>query len=98
MEVYVNVIKQGRHVIVAACDAELLGKTLKYGKIEFEVRKDFYGGSLVYLEEAVELIRRGTIINLVGETVIEGALRHGLVHPNAIIDVSGVPHAQVIRS
>jgi hypothetical protein len=74
MEVYVNIIKQGGHVLVAACDAELLGKTLKYGKITFEVRKEFYGGSLVYLEEAFEMIRGGTIINLVGEMVVEGAL------------------------
>ena len=93
----INTIKQGRHVIVAACDAELLDKSLKYGKIKFIVRKDFYGGSLVVLEEAMEIIKIGTIINLVGEQIVNGALKHGLVHPNSVIDISGVPHVQILR-
>jgi len=97
MEICINTIKQGRHVIVAACDVELLGKSLVYGKIKFIVRKDFYGGSLVFLDEAMEILKLGTIINLVGEQIVNGALRHGLVHPNAIIDIAGVPHVQIMR-
>ena len=96
-EVYVNIMKQGKHVVVAACDAKLLGKVLKYGKLKFEVRKEFYGGSIVNLGEAIKLLRRGTIINLVGEKVVDEALKHGFVHPDAIIDLSGIPHAQKIR-
>lgn len=97
MEICINTIKQGRHTIIAACDAELLDKTLIFGKIKFDVRKDFYGGSRVFLDEAMEIIKMGTIINLVGEQIVNGALKHGLVHPNAIIDIAGVPHVQIMR-
>ncbi len=97
MEICINTIKQGRHIIIAACDAELLGKSLVYGKIKFNVRKDFYGGSLVFLDEAMEMLKMGTIINLVGKQIVNGALRHGLVHPNAIINIAGIPHVQIIR-
>ncbi len=96
-EICINTIKQGRHVIVAACDAELLDKSLQYGKIKFIVRKDFYGGSRVFLEEAIEIMKIGTIINLVGKQIVNGALKHGLVHPNAIINIAGVPHVQIMR-
>ena len=96
-EICINTIKQGRHVIIAACDAELLGKSLEYGKIKFIVRKDFYGGSLVFIEEAMEIIKMGTIINLVGEQIVNGALKHGLVHPNVIIHIAGIPHVQIMR-
>jgi hypothetical protein len=97
MEICINTIKQGRHTIIAACDAELLDKTLIFGKIKFDVRKDFYGGSRVFLDEAMEIIKMGTIINLVGEQIVTGAVKHGLVHPNAIIDIAGVPHVQIMR-
>ncbi len=96
-EICINTIKQGRHVIIAACDAELLDKSLEYGKIKFIVRKDFYGGSLVFLEEAMEILKMGTIINLVGEQIVNGAIKCGIVHPDSIIDISGVPHVQIMR-
>jgi len=28
-----NIIKQGKNLLIAACDSDLLGKTLKFGKI-----------------------------------------------------------------
>ena len=56
MKISINVIGRGNRCIVAACDADLLGKTLRLGKINFEVRRDFYQGSLVDVKEAIELI------------------------------------------
>ena len=97
MNISINVIKQGRNVLVAACDADLLGKTLKYGKINFEIRRDFYSGILVQVEEAVDLIKTGTIVNLVGHVIVERAVKEKLIHPQAILDISGVPHAQIVK-
>lgn len=96
-KVYVNVIRQGRHVIVASCDAELLGKTLKQGKVCFEVRKSFYSGSLVYVDAAISMIRKATTANLVGTTIVGAAIKGGLIHPNAVLLISGVPHAQLVK-
>lgn len=95
--VYVNMIKQGKHVLVACCDSELLGKTLKHGKIVFEVKSSFYGGNLVYVEEAVEALRDATTANLVGDTIVKAAIKEGIVHPKAVTLISGVPHAQIVR-
>ncbi len=97
LNVYVNVIKQGRHVLVACCDSDLLGKTLKEGKISFEVRSNFYGGRLVYIEEAIELLKKATAANLVGSTIVNNAIREGLIHPRGVMTISNVPHAQIIR-
>jgi len=97
MEVYVKVMWMGRQCLVAACDADLLGKTLKFGRINFEVRREFYEGSLVNVREAVELIRNASNINLIGSKIISEALREGLIHPQAILDISGVPHTQIVR-
>jgi len=96
-DVYVKVFRQGGHVLVAACDSELLGKTLREGDVVFEVREDFYGGSLVRVDTAMGLVREATCANLVGSTIVDSAVREGLVHPQSVILVSGVPHAQIVR-
>ena len=97
MAVSLRIVKQGKDVLVAACDSELLGKTLKFGKIEFPVRKEFYGDQLVPAEEAVHNARSGTTVNLLGERIVQCALNAGLIHPEAVLYVSGIPHALIVR-
>ena len=84
-------------MLLATCDAELLGQTLKEGKIVFEIREDFYRGSKVSVEEAVDLIQQSTIVNMVGRNIVEKAIEEGLIHPEAVLKISGIPHAQIVR-
>jgi len=84
-------------VLLATCYAELLGQTLKEGKIVFEIREDFYRGSKVSVEEAVDLIQQSTIVNMVGRNIVEKAIEEGLIHPEAVLKISGIPHAQIVR-
>lgn len=97
MEVYVNLRKWGRFTVLATCDAELLGQVLRDGKIVFEVKEGFYKGSKVSVEEAIELVRQCTIVNMVGKHVVKQAVREGLVHPDAVLEICGVPHAQIMK-
>jgi hypothetical protein len=93
----VNLRRWGKCVLLALCDADLLGKTLKQGKIVFHIREDFYKGSLVSLEEAMDLVRQSTIVNMVGPRIVETAMENGLVHPDAVLEIDGVPHAQIVK-
>ena len=97
MDVYLNVRKMGQNVVLAVCDCDLLGKTLHEGKIVFHVKEDFYKGRKTSLEEAVGLIDNSTIVNLVGKHCVENAVAKGYVHPEAIIKIEGVPHAQIVK-
>lgn len=90
-------IRQGKNILVAACDAELLGKTLKFGKIDFPVRREFYGGKILTPEDALLEIRNGTTVNLLGEKIVGHVLKAGLVHPEAVLYVSGIPHALIVK-
>jgi hypothetical protein len=96
LEVYINLHKRGKHVILAACDVELLGKILCEGKIVFEVREQFYKGSLVNVDEAIGLMKHCTIVNMIGKNIVQRAIDCGLVHPEAVLKISGVPHAQIV--
>ncbi len=97
MEVYANIKRRGRHVLLAICDADLLGKTFREGDIVFAVREEFYKGLKVDADEAVNLISQSTIVNMVGENIVGRAIERGFVHPQAVLKVSGIPHAQIVK-
>ena len=84
-------------MLLATCDAELLGRILREGKIVFEVREEFYKGSKVSVDEAIDLMKQSTIVNMVGQNIVEKAIERGLVHPEAVLKISGVPHAQIVK-
>lgn len=92
-----NIRRTGKHVLLATCDAELLGKTLKEGKITFHVHEKFYKGTRVTLDEAVELIKQSTVVNMIGQKIVKKAIEHGFVHPEAVLMIEGIPHAQIIK-
>jgi uncharacterized protein len=97
MEAYVNVKKVGGNVVLAICDSEVLGKTLREGKIVFHVKEEFYKGGLVTVEEAVDMIENSTIVNMVGKCCVEKAIKRGYVHPQAVLNIEGIPHAQIVK-
>ena len=94
---YVNLKKVGRNVLLAICDCEVLGRTLREGKIVFHVKDEFYNGGKVSVEEAMGMIENSTIVNMVGKNVVKKAIERGYVHPEAVLHIEGVPHAQIIK-
>lgn len=97
LKAYVNLKKMGRNVLLAICDSDLLGRTLQEGKIVFHIKNEFYNGGKVSVEEAVDMIKNSTIVNLVGKNCVEKAISKGYVHPEAVLQISGVPHAQIVK-
>jgi uncharacterized protein len=97
MEVYCNLKRIGRNVMLAICDSEVLGKTLREGKIVFHVKEEFYNGGRVSVEEAVDMIANSTIVNMVGNCCVQKAIARGYVHPQAVLNIEGVPHAQIVK-
>lgn len=83
--------------MLAVCDMEVLGKQLKQGQTRFHISEKFYKGPLVSVDEAIDLIQQSTIINIVGSRMVRKAIEKGLVHPDAVIEIDGVLHAQIIR-
>lgn len=97
MEVYVNLKQVGRNVLLAICDCELLGRTLREGKIVFQIKAEFYNGRKASVEEAIGMIDNSTIVNLVGKCCVEKAIAEGYVHPEAVLKIEGIPHAQIVK-
>jgi len=89
--------KIGNHVLLSICDAEILGKTLREGKIVFRVTEEFYKGLEVDVEEAIAMIENSTIVNMIGKNIVQKAVEKGYVHPEAILNIEGIPHAQIVK-
>ena len=84
-------------MLLAACDEEVLGDILRDGKIIFKVSEKFYKGPKIPVEDAVELMKESTVVNMVGSNIVKKAIEHGLVHPEAVLLICGVPHAQIVK-
>ena len=97
MDVYVKLKQDGKNVLLAICDAELLGKTLKEGKIVFKVNNEFYNGKKISVDQAVTMIENSTIVNLIGNCCVKKAMECGFVHPEAVLMIDGVSHAQIVK-
>ena len=97
MEAYVKVQRWGQQVLLAVCDEELLGKTLKDSSRLVEVKEKFYKGYRTSIGEALSLVDESTIVNLIGSNIVKKAIEKGYVHPEAVIDICGVLHAQIVK-
>jgi hypothetical protein len=92
----VKVYQQGGQVVVAACDAELIGQTFEEGEMILKV-SSFYDGAFATEEELVMNLRSATCANLVGNRTIEVAVSAGMIDKGGVIKIGGVPHAQLYR-
>ena len=97
MDAYFNLKKEGNNVLLAICDEELLGKTLREGKIVFQISEDFYKGKKISVDQAVSMIENSTIINLIGNECVKKAIENGFVHPEAVLKIEGISHAQIMK-
>jgi len=83
--------------VLACCDSELVGKTLKDGEITFEVREKFYREFEVSEERLAELLKEASNANLVGKKAVGVALKQGLITESSIKLIENTPHVQIFR-
>ncbi len=83
--------------MVACCDKDLIGKTFREGRLRLSPETKFYGDSVLGLSEALALMEVADVLNLVGHEIVGAAIDRGMVHPDAVISIEGVPHVQVMK-
>ena len=96
-DIFLRIFKDQKYTLVAACDSNLLGETFRQGKLKLEVKRDFYGGIRTNLGQALDAIDAADIANLVGETIVQAAVKRSLVDQSAVLNIGGVPHVQIVR-
>ncbi len=84
-------------IVVAICDENLIEKEIVTKDLKVKISKHFYGGQLIDENQAIKLMEKATIGNLIGEEIVSLAEKNGFIHRENIILINGIPHAQFIK-
>lgn len=93
----IKIYKQGKDLLIGACDEKLIGKKFVEGKFQIDVTKEFYDGQRINAEGFKKYLESATIANLVGKETIKCAIDLGLIDPDCVLKIKGIPHAQMVR-
>lgn len=93
----IKVYRQERETLVAACDLDIMGKTFTGKGVKIHVSEGFYKGEPGDEELLASRLEIATIANLVGKRTVACAIARGYIDPACVIDIGGVPHAQMAR-
>lgn len=95
--IYCKEHKTSNGNILAACDRELAGKTLKEGEIEFFVSEKFYVEEKITEKELRKKLKSFDNINLVGSRAVGIAIEENIVDKKSVLLIQKVPHAQIFK-
>jgi hypothetical protein len=78
---------------VACCDELLLNKIISEGNLKIEISERFFGGDLISIEEAIEIIGSASYFNIVGENIVQKAIDHKILPKEGSRYINGIPMA-----
>lgn len=93
MKVYIKIHSRNDIDTVACCDENLLNQCFKEGNIKIEISEHFFGGNLITLDEAIEILKNAQSFNIVGEKIISEAIIRKLLPEDGTRKIAGVPMA-----
>ena len=97
MQFSVRVTDYQKNTMLNICDAELLGKNIVQDDLNMNISKSYYGQKLVEKEEAELLLKKSSIINMVGKETISLSVELGIGSENGIKSISGIPFLIVFK-
>jgi hypothetical protein len=93
IKVYLKVHCRNEIETIACCDEALLNQVFKEGSLKIEITNQFFGGILLSIDEAIEILKKSAYFNIVGENIIAKALDHKLLPKEGIRSINGIPMA-----
>lgn len=97
MQFSIRVTDYQKNAMLNICDAELLGKEVKDDNLNIKISENYYGQKLVEKEEAKKLLKKSSIINMVGEKTISLSTSLGIGSENGVKTISGIPFLIVFK-
>ncbi len=97
VNMFAKIHKSGDRNIIAICDENLIGKSFSEGNLNLEITERFYKGEKLTSKQTLELMKDSLNLNIVGEKSIKLALENNIIEKDNIIEIKGIPHAQVYQ-
>jgi len=93
MKVFLKIHFRNEIETIACCDEELLNQVFKEGNLKIEISNRFFGGTLMSLEEAIEILKGASYFNIVGKNIIDRAIDCKILPKEGVRSINGVPMA-----
>ena len=97
MQFSVKVTDFQKNVMLNICDAYLLGKNIVQDELNMNISKSYYGQKLVEKEEATTLLKKSSIINMVGKETVSLSVKLGIGSEIGIKTISNIPFLIVFK-
>ncbi len=93
MKVYLKIHLKDEIETIACCDEKLLNQVFKEGNLRIEISNQFFGGKLINLEDAIEILKEAPYFNIVGENITSKAIDYKILLKEGVRSINGVPMA-----
>lgn len=97
MEFSVKVTEYQKNTMLNICDIELLGKDIVQDELTMSISKSYYGGKIVSKNEAENLLKTSSIINMVGKDTVSLSIELGIGSEKGVKIISGIPFLIVFQ-
>jgi len=91
MQFSVKITDYQKNLMLNICDLDLLGKTIVQDELKMNISKSYYGEKIIEHDEAKNLLKRASIINMAGKDTISLSIKLGIGSENGVKKVGGVP-------
>jgi len=79
------------------CDADLVGRTLTKSDFTLNISRSYFAERIIEREEAEELLKASSIINMVGKETISLSVKMGIGSSKGVKEIDGVPFLLVFK-
>jgi len=93
MKVYLKIHQRDEIETIACCDEQLLDQVFIEGKLRIEISSQFYGRTLINIEDAIDMLKQASYFNIVGENIITKAIDNKILPKEGVRSINGVPMA-----
>ncbi len=93
----VRVTNHQNDLMLSICDAPLLGKKLVDKKLKMHISESYYGQRVVDKDEAIDLLKKCSSINMVGKETVSLSVELGIGTHQGVKEIDGVPFLIVFK-
>ena len=93
MKVYLKIHRRNDIETVACCDEALLNQTFTEGNLRIEINSNFFGGDLLHIDQAAEILKEASYFNIVGENITKKAITLRLLPKEGVRKINNIPMA-----
>ncbi len=93
MKVYLKIHRRNGIDTVACCDELLLNQIFIEGNLKIEISDRFFGGDLLSIDKAVEVLKKALYFNIVGENITNKVIAHKILSKEGVKKINNIPMA-----